>query len=95
MDRASTTQADPLTGLLRALADPTRLRIYRYLRAGEACVCEIAQMLGLAENLVSHHLAMLRRIDLVCDRHDPLDARWVYYRLNVRTLQTVSVNDPR
>ncbi len=81
---------DPIVFVLRTLADPTRFRIYHFLRAGEACVCEIAQSLGLAENLVSHHLAALRRVQLVRDRHDQRDARWVYYQLDQDTLRTLS-----
>jgi ArsR family transcriptional regulator len=72
--------------VLRVLGDPTRLRIFRLLRTGEACVCEMAAELGLAENLVSHHLRALREIGLVHDRRDPSDARWVYYHLSTPAL---------
>jgi|GEM_PF-735948 len=73
--------------LLRLLSDPTRLRIFLLLREGEACVCELASALGLAENLVSHHLGALRRAGLVRDRRDASDARWVYYTLNAAELE--------
>ena len=72
--------------ILRVLGDPTRLRIFRLLRNGEACVCEMATDLGLAENLVSHHLRALREAGLVHDRRDPSDARWVYYHLSAPVL---------
>lgn len=75
-----------LSPLLRLLSDPTRLRIFLLLREGEACVCELASALGLAENLVSHHLGALRRAGLVRDRRDASDARWVYYTLDVAEL---------
>jgi ArsR family transcriptional regulator len=75
--------------VLRVLADATRLRIYCFLRQGEACVCEVAAELALAENLVSHHLAVLRRAHLVLDRRDPLDARWVYYRIDREMLMAL------
>ncbi len=81
--------ADRVAGALRALADPTRFRLYLTLRRGEACVCELAKDLGLAENLVSHHLRVLRQIGIVHDRRDPTDARWVYYQLDATTLQTL------
>ena len=85
--RAQTvTDVPDAAAVLRGLADPTRLRIYRLLRRGEACVCEVAAELGLAENLVSHHLGILRRLHLVIDRRDPADSRWVYYRINAQTL---------
>lgn len=75
---------------LKVLSDPTRLRIFAFLRAGEACVCEIANELDLAENLVSHHLGVLRRHGVVRDRRDPSDARWVYYQLEPERLAQVA-----
>lgn len=89
MDASDATLAET-SAALRALADPTRLRMYLFLRQGEACVCEIAGELALAENLISHHLAALRRAGLVCDRRDAGDARWVYYRLNRDTLRRLA-----
>jgi ArsR family transcriptional regulator len=65
------------------------LRIFLLLRRGEACVCEIAAQLELAENLISHHLRALREVGLVHDRRDPLDARWVYYHLSAPALGQV------
>ena len=79
-----------VAGALKVLSDPTRLRIFALLRAGEACVCEIADDLSLAENLVSHHLGVLRREGLVRDRRDPSDARWVYYQLDPERLAQVA-----
>lgn len=79
-----------ITALLKALADPTRLRLYLLLRRGEACVCELATELALAENLVSHHLGVLRRLGLVRDRRDTADARWVYYTLDTDTLRQLA-----
>lgn len=83
--------AQTLAPILRTLADPTRLSIYFLLRSGEACVCELANALGLAENLVSHHLGVLRRSHLVIDRRDPCDARWVYYQLNREALNQLAL----
>ena len=83
------TTAPGALAALRALADPTRFRLYLMLRQGEACVCELAEGLGLAENLVSHHLKALRMVGLVRDRRDPADARWVYYQLDATTLATL------
>ena len=85
--QSSGTGVEPrVEAVLRVLADSTRLRIFRMLREGEACVCEIAAELSLAENLVSHHLRALREVGLVHDRRDPTDARWVYYHLSTPAL---------
>jgi len=86
----SEEQAREAAAVLRVLADTTRLRIFLLLRQGETCVCEVAESLGLAENLVSHHLGVLRRAGLARDRRDPADARWVYYQLDVPTLSRLS-----
>jgi len=64
---------------LRALADPTRLRILEVLAGGEHCVCEIrAHFDRLPANLLSHHLRVLREAELV---ESEKRGRWVHYRL--------------
>ena len=89
MVTAQDERTHELAALLKVLADPTRMRIYQLLRAGETCVCEIARALDLAENLVSHHLGVLRKARLVQDRRDERDARWVYYQLDAERLAEV------
>ncbi|MEM3726332.1 MAG: metalloregulator ArsR/SmtB family transcription factor [Candidatus Bathyarchaeia archaeon] len=54
--------------IFNALADPVRLKILEYLRDGERCVCEIIPYLGIAQPLVSRHLAILKHYGLVKDR---------------------------
>jgi ArsR family transcriptional regulator, lead/cadmium/zinc/bismuth-responsive transcriptional repressor len=55
----------------RALADPTRLTLAAALADGdELCVCDLAWVVERAENLVSHHLRLLRAERLVTSRRD-------------------------
>ncbi len=54
-----------LDALFRGFADPTRLRILNVLAAGELCVGDIVDVLGLPQPTVSRHLAYLRRSGLV------------------------------
>ncbi|HLL97923.1 MAG TPA: metalloregulator ArsR/SmtB family transcription factor [Rubrobacteraceae bacterium] len=55
----------------RALSDPTRLMLVAALReGGELCVCDLAWISGRAQNLVSHHLRLLRAHGLVRSRRD-------------------------
>jgi ArsR family transcriptional regulator, lead/cadmium/zinc/bismuth-responsive transcriptional repressor len=55
----------------RALGDPTRLSVATALaRAGELCGCDLAWVLGRAQNLVSHHLKVLREAGLVDSRRE-------------------------
>ena len=64
--------------LLKALADPTRLRIVGLLQGGEVCVCHIQGSLKISQPKTSRHLAYLRRSGVVTTERRGL---WVYYRL--------------
>lgn len=55
---------------LKALADPSRLRILNILFQQETCVCDLQSVLGLPQPLLSRHLAYLRNAGLVRDRRD-------------------------
>jgi ArsR family transcriptional regulator len=77
-----------LAKLLRVISEVKRLRILSLLVQQEMCVCEIMEALGLAQSLVSHHLAVLRDVDLVRGRPD---AQWVYCSINAERL--ASLND--
>lgn len=57
--------ADQLVEPLRALADPTRLRILDVLATGELYAQEIVSRLGIAQSAVSRHLAQLERCGIV------------------------------
>jgi ArsR family transcriptional regulator, arsenate/arsenite/antimonite-responsive transcriptional repressor len=70
---------DQATTLLKALADPNRLRILDLLMQGDSCNCELNDRLGLPANLLSHHLRILRKAGLITSRRDALDGRWIYY----------------
>ena len=74
---------------LRLLADPTRRRIFLLLMDGEVCNCEMAGQLGLAQNLISHHLRQLRQAGLIRARRDDRDQRWIYYAIDRDALRRV------
>lgn len=54
--------------VLRALADPNRLRIFCALRLSERCVRDLVDSEELAQPLVSHHLRVLERAGLITAR---------------------------
>lgn len=64
--------------LLRALANPARLRIALRLLEGECAVAELETELGVRQPNLSQHLAELREAGLVADRRE---SRAVFYRL--------------
>ena len=66
-----------VTAALKAVAEPTRLRILKSLEVGELCACKIVELVGLSQPTVSRHLAVLRAAGLVTERKD---GRWTHYR---------------
>ena len=50
----------------KAIADPTRRRILKYLRGGERTAGELAEYVGVGRTALSHHLMVLKLADLVC-----------------------------
>jgi len=69
--------------VLKALGEPRRWRIVELLAREELCVCHIAEEIGVAQPLVSHHLKVLRDAGLVeSDKH----RQWTYYQLRTSVL---------
>jgi len=56
-----------LDDILKAAADPTRLRLLNLLRLGSICVCDLQTVLRIPQPTVSRHLAALRYAGLVSD----------------------------
>ena len=67
-----------LLAVMKALADPSRLRIVAALDGRELCLCQIVELLGLATSTVSRHMSLLERARLVDARKQ---GRWTYFRL--------------
>jgi len=71
-----------LNCILKALADPTRVRIVALLHGrDELCVCEIVEALRLPQYNVSRHLRELKAAGLVAAYRQ---GRWMHYRVNPR-----------
>jgi ArsR family transcriptional regulator len=71
--------------------EPQRIKIIRLLRGGEQCVCEIERSLGIPQNLVSHHLRVLREAGLVSARKE---GQFVHYsRVEERIRQLTEALD--
>lgn len=72
-------EAAGLAGVLKAIADPARLRVISLLAvAGESCVCDLTEPLGLSQPTVSHHLKTLADAGLV--RREKRGV-WAYFSL--------------
>jgi ArsR family transcriptional regulator len=70
------------TAVLKALSEPNRLQIFATLMTGDSCNNELRDTLGLAPNLLSHHLRTLEKAGLVHSRRDRVDGRWIYYSVD-------------
>jgi ArsR family transcriptional regulator, arsenate/arsenite/antimonite-responsive transcriptional repressor len=85
----SRAQAEQVAPLLKALADPVRLRLMSLVAShpgGEACVCDLTSAFDLSQPTISHHLKVLNESGLL-DR----DKRgvWVYYRARTGALASL------
>lgn len=64
----SREQAESASALLKAVADPVRLRLLSAIRSSpsqEACVCDLTGLVGLSQPTVSHHLKVLTEAGLL------------------------------
>lgn len=59
-----------ITKFLQVIAEPNRLKILCILRKKSLCVCDIWEYLDLPQNLVSHHLKVLRDHKLVSTKRE-------------------------
>jgi ArsR family transcriptional regulator len=85
----SRRDAERIAPVLKALADPVRLRLTSLLAshvAGEACICDLNAAFDLSQPTISHHLKVLHEVGLL-DR----DKRgvWVYYRVRPEALAAI------
>ncbi len=76
--KETSTRISQVDLVFRAFSDRTRLRILHLLQAGELCVCDLVDVLGVPQPKVSRHLAYLRKARLVNIRKAGL---WSYYTL--------------
>lgn len=82
----SAQQAEQIAPLLKALADPVRLRLMSLVAShagGEVCVCDLTDAFDLTQPTISHHLKVLHEIGLL-DRSKR--GVWVYYKVRTQAL---------
>jgi ArsR family transcriptional regulator len=69
------------TKIFKALSDPNRLRILKALQTKILCVCEIRELLQLANSTVSQHLSILKEEGFIVEEKA---GKWVNYSINPR-----------
>ena len=75
---------------LKALAEPTRLRLISMLLASpqqEACTCDLIEPVGLSQPTVSHHLKKLAEAGIIIGERRGV---WTYYRVVPEALRAIA-----
>ncbi len=83
----SEAEVDDIVVILKALADPVRLRLMNMiLNAGEACACDLPDALDRSQPTVSHHLKVLVEAGLL-DREQR--GKWAWFHVRPERLQAL------
>ena len=85
----SQAQAEQVAPLLKALAEPVRLRLMSLVAShpgGEACVCDLGEAFDLSQPTISHHLKVLHEAGLLAREKRGV---WVYYRARTEALASL------
>ncbi|WP_409200457.1 ArsR/SmtB family transcription factor [Methanobrevibacter sp. DSM 116169] len=67
-----------ISDIFKALSEPLRIKILFLLKDGELCVCHINSSLNKPQSTISHHLSLLKNINLLNSRKE---GKWTYYSL--------------
>jgi len=80
----SKKQLSEMANFLKVISEKNRLKILRILQKNDFCVCEIWENLNLSQNLVSHHLKVLKDFGLVDSKKE---GTRVTYSLNSKNTE--------
>ncbi|MDH3299804.1 MAG: metalloregulator ArsR/SmtB family transcription factor [Acidimicrobiia bacterium] len=81
--------AEEMAVILKTLADPIRLRLVSIIGtapAGEACACDLPELVERSQPTVSHHLGQLVKAGIL-DREQR--GKWAWFRINGERLESV------
>jgi ArsR family transcriptional regulator len=81
----------PIHEVLKAMGEPTRIRLLNLLRIGDICVCDLQTVLKVSQPNVSRHLAALRHVGLV--NYTRRGTRIIYSLAPASTLQMTALHD--
>lgn len=65
--------------IFHGLSHPLRLKIAFLLLKSDYCVCELVKLTEKKQNLISHHLKILRKSGVV---NSYMKSKWKYYKIN-------------
>lgn len=80
-------QAAELAALLKALADPVRIRLVSLIAAArEVCACDLPEQIDRSQSTVSHHLSQLVKAGVIAREQR---GKWAWFRLRPESLDAV------
>lgn len=82
--------AERVARVFKAMGDPTRVMLLSLIsggEAGEACICDLTEPVGLSQATVSHHMKLLVEAGLVTREQR---GRWAYFALNEEALDAAA-----
>lgn len=80
-------EAEDLAGLLAALADPVRLKMFSMIAtSGEVCSCDLQEPLGKSQPTISHHTRILAAVGLI---QGEKQGRWTVWRIVPEQLEAL------
>lgn len=87
LDRSSNMEKfDEIASMLKAVADPVRMRIIDMLSCMELCANSILKGLSITQPTLSHHISILQRSNIITSRKK---RTLIYYSINQKTLQEI------
>ncbi|MDD2487783.1 MAG: metalloregulator ArsR/SmtB family transcription factor [Candidatus Gracilibacteria bacterium] len=75
--------------VLNLLGEPNKLNIFIMLREKELCICQIIERLSMKQNMVSHHVSILRRAGILKSRKDGTK---VFYSIDQEMYEKIKIN---
>lgn len=75
------------TKILKAIAEPNRLKIVDLLSSGERCACDLLDEFEFSQPTLSHHMKVLIDSGLVTARKS---GKWQHYSLNLDQMSDIS-----
>lgn len=83
-NKKTITTLAQLSKFLKIVGEENRIKILCLLKRGKKCVCDISRYLGLPQNLVSHHLKMLKDLEIISSKQEGLKT---IYALNKKVIK--------
>lgn len=83
-------EAERAARVFKAIGDPTRVMLLSLIagaEAGEACICDLVEPVGLSQGTVSHHMKLLTDAGLVTREQR---GKWAYFALNDEALDAAA-----